>query len=108
MRFRTLVVRDDSDLDTSAAPPVQTVANERPVDVVSARVAAEPGSRQSGIAGVAGVRGRCGGVFYRLAGDGVLLRQPRAQVDQAAAIAAERAVWKLVRPLDLALAGRTS
>ncbi len=41
-----------------------------------------------------------------LAGDGVTLAEPRAEVDQLAALAAERPPRRLRRPLDRPLAGR--
>ena len=40
-----------------------------------------------------------------LAGDDTLLAHPRAEVDQLAALAAERAEGRLSRPLDGSLAG---
>jgi len=103
----SFVFWNDGALDTPAAPPAQNVANERPAEDM--RNPRRQESPSSGIAGVVGLRGSGGGAFGgRLAGNGVLLGQPRAQVDQAAAIAAERPERELVRPLDRALAGGTS
>ena len=40
--------------------------------------------------------------------NGVLLTEPGAQIDQPAAITAERAMGEFIRPGDLALAGRAA
>jgi len=83
-------------LDTTIAPTLQNVANGRPVGV-----------RQFSVARLIG-RGRCGlRTFDRVAGNRMGCGKPGAQIDQAAAIAAEWPVWKLIAPLNRALTGRT-